>query len=152
MSHNLEYDRAALRRVIRRVDGLGGAFAPIGPKVGNIIARHNRKQFSTKGAWFGDPWRPLAPSTIIQKRRRGFRAAPLVRTGAMKAGVTRAPMSKWIFTSTTGIYGTVERVARWQHFGTFRKGRRHIPPRHIVGSNATMHREIVQVIRNHVTR
>lgn len=152
MADNLSINNATIRRIRRRIDRLGGDFTPIGYKVGNAIARHNRKQFTMKGAYYGTPWRPLASATIKDKRLHGFRMAPLVRSGDLKAGVTVVPMSKMIFTATKGIYGTIERVAKWQHYGTRRHGRQHIPPRKIIGTNAAMRTEVIDIIRRHVLR
>lgn len=150
MPSNLEY--SGFDGVRRKLRNINVDFTDVGPKVGNIIARHVRRQFATKGAHFGTPWKPLATSTRKQKRISGWPAAPLVRTGDLKLGVTRAPMDIEIYTGSSGIFGTAKRKAKWQHFGTTRKGRPHIPARTILKNTPAIERDIRDAIRRQVTR
>jgi phage gpG-like protein len=150
MPSNLTY--SGFDRVRRKIRAINPDLVDSGPKIGNIIARHVRRQFATKGAHFGTPWRPLAASTRKQKRQLGLPAAPLVRSGKLKHGVTRAPMDVEIYTHTSGIFGTASRKAKWQHFGTFRKGKRHIPPRTILKKTPTIERDIRAALHRQITR
>lgn len=144
---NLTYDRLALNRVKRRISKADLDMLKAGQKVGAVITRHIRRQFTTKGAHFGTPWKPLAKSTLKQKMRLGFPRAPLVRTGAMKAGVTKQPLDIEWYTNTTGTFGTDSMKARWQHFGTHRHGKRHIPPRPILKLTPDLKKDIVDQLR-----
>lgn len=54
------------------------------------IHRQTLAQFASEGAALGDPWSPLAPSTVAEKTREGapFPDWPLVRTGQMMDSAT----------------------------------------------------------------
>lgn len=146
--NNLEYPArtvAALKRRLKRAGEID--FAKVGHRIGNIVARHVRRQFATKGVHFGTPWKPLKPATVKEKVSLGFPRNPLVRTGEMKMGVAQAPMDIEYFTKNTGTYGTGRQKAVWQHRGTRRNGRRVIPPRPILLVNEALERDVVAVIR-----
>lgn len=141
---NANRNEKALKRKIKNIHG---DMTHVGPKIGNIIARHARRNFATKGAHFGEPWKPLKASTIKQKLKGGFTRQPLVRTGDLKAGLTKSPMDKEYYAITFGVYGTGQQVAKWQQLGTFRKGKRAIPPRILLKVTPEMRRDVVDLIR-----
>lgn len=143
----LTYDRRAFSRVKRRIKKADIDMLKAGPKVGAVVARHIRRQFTTKGAHFGTPWKPLAKSTLKEKARKGFPKSPLVRTGQMKAGVTKQPLDIEWFTNSSAHLGTDRKKAVWQHYGTHRNGRRHIPPRPILKLTPDLKQDIVDVLR-----
>lgn len=147
MANNLTYNKSAFRRVKNQVKKADIDMLRLGIKVGNVVQRHIRKQFATKGAWMGTPWKPLAKSTIKQKRELGFGNRILVRTGDMKAGLTKSPMNIEWYTNTTGVYGSAEQRAIWQHFGTRRNGRRHIPPRTLLKVTPLLKADIIALLR-----
>lgn len=101
-------------------------------KVGNLIARDNRRAMATRGASIGSPWKPLAESTHRDKARHGWSRSPLVRTGDMRRSFIGRPMNIEVYSPRSARYGTALRTAVWQQFGTRRHGRRHIPPRTIM--------------------
>jgi len=144
---NLEYDAKALRKLKRRLDNAQLDMLKVGPKVGNVVARHIRRQFATKGAHFGTPWKPLKPATIKEKVSKGFPRAPLVRTGGMKIGVTKTPLDIEWFTNTSGHFGTDRQTAIWQHGGTKRNGKRVIPPRPILRVTREIEDDVVALLR-----
>lgn len=48
-----------------------------------------KKNFATQGAYSGEQWAPLKPSTIRDRKRRGFKPGPpLVRSGELKRAAT----------------------------------------------------------------
>lgn len=65
----------AFARGLRRLDRLWNRLVP-------IIVDIETEQFATEGR--GNPWRPLAASTLEEKRRLGFPDDILVRTGALR--------------------------------------------------------------------
>jgi len=62
-------------------------------RIGNLLLKTFKHNFQTQGRTLGEPWKRLAPSTIAQKRRKGYPLTPLIATGKMrdsfKAGVGR---------------------------------------------------------------
>ncbi len=72
---------------------LAGRFEDYRPVLkGSVLKTLRRAEdlhFSTEGDIFGDPWPPLAPSTLEAKERLGFGNRPiLVRTGALRSSLT----------------------------------------------------------------
>jgi len=117
--------------------------------VGRYMAREVDKQFVTRGANFGTPWKPLATSTLIQKRKAGFTAQPLVRTGAMKRGFMYPAIIKNA-RGSSATFGGGGKVAGYQHFGTKRNGRQHIPARKILKVTPAMRREVKTILARYV--
>ncbi len=58
---------------------------------GDIVIKRSKKIFASGGSTVetGPKWRPLAPSTIAQKAKRGYPSAPLIRTGALASGMKK---------------------------------------------------------------
>lgn len=135
MAKPLIYPEYKLKEAARGLRGMGRRavdISPVWPKVGAYLSRQTRIQFATRGARSGDKWKPLAPRTIQDKLRGGWPMAPLVRTHELKQSFVGRPMNVEVYYKNTAQFGSDLDKARWQHFGTFRHGRRHIPPRKIV--------------------
>lgn len=148
-----ETEIAKLRVVSRRIRMIGVRaenYMPVGRKVAQVIAKSNRRQFQTRGSYYGTPWRPLAPSTLKDKARHGFTSRPLVRTGDLKRSFTRVPFPIQEITKTSIRVGSDNRVARWQQYGTHLRGRRHIPPRVMQRIGKEMNEEILRVVNDYV--
>jgi phage gpG-like protein len=151
----LKFPQQRIHNIERKLQGLAAAaddLTPIWPYVGNYLARVTRQQFSTKGRRSGDPWVPLAPSTLREKRLKGWPRSPLVRTGEMKGTLTSRPMEVEVYNRRTAEFGTNNKKAVWQHFGTFRNGKRHIPPRRIVAVTDFDRVQIARIIKRHLDK
>lgn len=59
------------------------------PTVATLYTSWMRRQFETEGAFAGQPWQPLAASTVGRKLRAGLRPNILQATGAMKRAASR---------------------------------------------------------------
>ncbi|UVF61449.1 hypothetical protein SEA_DALANDE_36 [Gordonia phage DalanDe] len=119
-------------------------------RVGIYLSREVNRQFSTRGAQFGTPWKPLAISTKIEKRRLGFTPAPLVRTGRLKRGFTSRPMDIYETRGAVAKFGSSYKIAAYQHHGTRRNGRQHIPARPILKVTPVMRREIRDILERYI--
>lgn len=119
--------------------------------VGRYLAREVDKQFLTRGGNFGTPWKPLATSTIIQKRRLGYTPQPLVRTGQMKRGFLYPAVVKDARGSTAS-FGSDSDIASYQHHGTKRGGRQHIPPRKILQVTPKMRKDVRDILANYIVK
>ena len=137
-----------LRSMDRRVDNL----IPIWPRVGNMLARNSRRQFSTRGAFLGKPWKPLKAKTMEEKARHGFGRQPLVRSGGLKASFTGRPMGIEHYTPKSAKFGSDLNVAGWQQGGTFRNGKRAIPPRVILHMRREDYKELRRMIVDYVAK
>jgi phage gpG-like protein len=134
--------KAELRRKKQRVQKPELAWR----KVGRHIAKEIRKQFTSRGANFGTPWKPLAPSTIREKRRLGYPLAPLIRTGEMRREMTGNPMNVEFYEGRIATFGTNGMKAEWQHFGTDKNGKVHIPARPILKATPKLRREVKDIM------
>lgn len=94
-------------------------------------ASTEREQFESKGRRWRTQWRPLAPSTIAEKRRKGFLGEPLVRSGEMRASLTRRPLGIEHVGAHDLTAGTRSYPAHFHQTGT-----RHMPARPLVNARA----------------
>lgn len=141
-----------IAKKIRRLDKNSNDLTVVWRRAGSRIARDNRRQFATKGAFQGTPWKPLAKSTLRQKLRAGGRRQMLRRTDALFKSFTGRPMGIEIYGPHEAHYGSPLQTAVWQQFGTHRNGKRHIPPRPIQKLNPVTKKEIVKMVVTHVMR
>ncbi len=59
-------------------------FEPVLEDFGRTLAAGEQQGFSSQGAFYGDEWAGLAPSTVKERFRQGYGPnAPLVRTGKL---------------------------------------------------------------------
>lgn len=139
-----------LRRELRAREARLNTPDPAWREVGRYMAREVRKQFATKGAHFGTPWKPLAPSTIAAKRRGGWPRQPLVRTGQLKRDFTSSPLDIERYEGSSAVFGASSDVAGWQQRGTKRNGRQHIPARIILKLTPQMRQDVKDILDRHI--
>lgn len=131
----LTYPERRLRRMSLDLVKMAAAatdLTPVWPQVGAYLSRMTRVQFATRGRRGGKPWKPLAPSTRAEKARLGWPRSPLVRTGELKNAYVGRPMEIEVYRPHSVRLGSNLDKARWQHYGTWRNGKPHIPARKIV--------------------
>lgn len=121
-------------------------------EVGALLSKETQRQFETRGANLGTPWAPLAPATIRQKLAQGFSRQMLVRTFAMKRGFTDRPMDIEVYAGRTARFGSSSKIAKFQHGGTMRGGKQHIPARPILKLTPHLRREIRKIVRRHLLK
>lgn len=141
-----------IARRIRRLDKNALSLETVWRRAGSRIARDNRRQFATKGAFQGTPWKPLAASTLRSKMRAGGRRGMLRKTDALFKSFTGRPMGIELYGPREAHFGSPLMTAIWQQNGTHRNGKRHIPPRPIQKLNAATRKEIVDMVVKHVLR
>lgn len=139
-------------RDLKRLDKATLDLSTVWRRAGSRIARDNRRQYATKGAYQGTPWKPLAASTLKSKLRSGAPRGMLKRSGALFRSYTGRPMGIEIINRHDAHFGSPLQVARWQEEGTFMHGKRHIPPRPIQKLHPATRREIIQMVTRHVLR
>lgn len=117
--------------------------------VGRYMAREVNKQFMTKGANFGTPWKPLAASTVMQKRKAGYPLQPLVRTGDMKRTFAYPRINQNV-RGSMAVFGSDDAIALFQHGGTKMNGKRHIPKRPILKVTPKMTRDVKKILEGYI--
>jgi hypothetical protein len=91
----------------------------------------NVEQFSSRGARWRTPWKPLAPRTVAEKRRQGYLSEPLVRTTRLRNAMTRRPLEVERVTATDVEAGTDLYYAKYHQSGT-----RYMPARKLINADA----------------
>jgi phage gpG-like protein len=145
---------AEMKKVARQIRTLDNNvnLATVWRRAGSRIARDNRRQFATKGAFQGTPWKPLAASTLRQKLRSGAKRQMLRRSDALFKSFTGRPMGIEDIRGHEAHFGSPLMTAIWQQNGTYMNGKRHIPPRPIQKLHPDTRKEIVDMVRKHVLR
>lgn len=116
---------------------------PASREIRNLLTKGNAAQFSSKGAFFGSSWPPLAAATL--ERKQGGEIG--VRTGALKASLEGGRGRTTSATKTQVKVGTKVWYARMFAGGT-KTGQ---PARQLVGATAAQIREANLIIRRYVT-
>lgn len=137
-------------RNLRKMDKRSDNLIPVWRKLGSEVARNNRRQFATKGAFYDTPWKPLKPRTMKQKLAGGWPRAPLVRTSDLRSQFTSRPMQVEKYLAHHAEFGSDTALAGWQHEGTFRNGRRAIPPRVLIKVNADLRAKARKMVAQYV--
>lgn len=142
-----------ISRGIRAIGVRAEHLQAVGPQIGSMLSRAVQRQFSTKGAYMGTPWKPLSPATLIDKARQGYATPnPLVRTGRLKMSFVGRPMDIERYGKNGFRFGSSLDRAVWQQKGTRRNGRRHIPPRKIMVITRGIRSDITKKIANYVIK
>lgn len=121
------------------------------PAVGSYLARSNWRQFTSQGAYYGTPWRPLKPEYRLAKIRAGLNRKILVRTGLLRRSFTSRPMSVERYMGNRAEFGSDRNTARWHHYGTRRNGKRVNPPRPILKVTPLMAKDVRDILARYIT-
>ena len=113
-------DIARLRRRIERMRERAGDLVPAWEVVADWLAEQERIQFSTEGARWGQPWAPLAESTLAAKLRRAQPSDILVATTELKRSLTIRPLDIERLHPSTMVLGTRVSYAQFHQRGTSR--------------------------------
>jgi hypothetical protein len=87
----------------------------------------NREQFASRGRRWRTPWKPLAPSTVAEKRRKGFISDPLVRDAKLRGELVGRPLGVEHISASAVDAGTDISYAKFHQGGT-----RKMPARRLV--------------------
>lgn len=114
MSLGLRIDQKGLKIQIARLDKLQKGVAQQRRKLhqrwGILTLQWIDRQFMTRGAHGGAPWRSLSPNTIIGRRKGS--SVPLQDTGELRGSFTSKPSARSV------RVGTEKRYAPFHEFGT----------------------------------
>lgn len=128
----------ALGRFGTEITDLSQGMNQIGDRLTDLFGG---QVFASRGGAIGQPWQPLASSTVISKARRWAGRPPLVRTGLMQRS----------FVATAGRM-RVEITNRDPKFAFHQQGTRHIPARTMMAIDRTRETMITRIIEDEVTR
>jgi len=146
-------DRAAQRKVewrIKAIEKRTDNLTPAWRRVGSYLAAGNRKQFTSKGVYYGTPWKPLKPDYQQWKTAQGYGRRMLVLTGAMKVSFTSRPMSIERYYKKSAVFGSDNQLGVYHQHGTHHNGRQAIPARPIMVKNRKVVRDVRDIIGEYV--
>lgn len=106
--------------------------SPVWPRIGRIVNKAVSRQFTTRGAYFGTPWKPLTPKYLAWKLSHGGPRQILVMSGKMRGTLISRPMNIEEYMGHRAVFGTNNDKALWHHGGTRYRGQQINPPRPIL--------------------
>jgi phage gpG-like protein len=113
-------DITRLRRRIGRMRERANDLIPAWEVTADWLADQQRIQFDTEGARWGQPWAPLAQSTLTGKLRRGEPPDILVRHSALERSLGIRTLSIERLAPRTMVLGTKVPYAHFHQRGTSR--------------------------------
>jgi phage virion morphogenesis protein len=149
----IQVDRVSVRRAkwkIKAIASRADNLTPAWPKVGSYLSQANRKQFTSRGAYYGTPWKPLKPAYAQWKLRNGYGRRVLVLTGAMKISFISRPMSVERYYKQSAVFGSDNRLAPFHQYGTHRNGKPAIPARPIMKVTPKVAADIKAMLQEYV--
>ncbi len=88
-SLDVRFDAHEMERRLKQFELLLSDLRSLWPSVVPIFIRWLSEQFSTEGAWGGDPWAPLAPSTVAFKQKHFPGRGILYASGDLRRAASR---------------------------------------------------------------
>jgi len=83
ITFSIEGETQLIRR-LQDIDKDLKNWTPEFKRIGDLLLKTFKHNFQTQGNTIGEPWQRLAPSTIEQKKRKGYPLTPLIGTGKMR--------------------------------------------------------------------
>lgn len=138
--------RLRVKAIKRRAGDVSGAW----PSVGAYLSRVATRQFVTEGKFLGRPWAPLKSEYRLWKIRSGYSRKILVKTGGLRNEFTKRPMQLEEYSGNTAHFGSTSDIAGWQHKGTTRNGKPHIPARPIIYVTPTVSKDVRDILAKRI--
>lgn len=150
MGMTIKGNKAAALR-LRNLSERAENIEPVWARFGLYLSRQVGRQFSSRGSWFGTPWKPLTPQYRLQKRRSGNGSKLLVSSGELKESFTGRPMKVERYSAKSAIYGSDLDTAIWHQHGTHKDGKQVNPPRPMLVRTPRMSKFLKRLIKQHLT-
>ena len=138
----ISYDDKAVRQRLAELLDRGGNLGPPMREIAGHLLDGVNEAFAREASPAGEPWTPLKPATIRDRRRQRYRAGPILeRSGDLGSRI----LADW--DNTSAVVGTNVVYAATHHFGDPRRG---IPARPFLGVSDDARRVILQAIVDHL--
>lgn len=135
-----------LRKVARSADNI----EPVWARFGLYLSRQVARQFSSRGAFFGTPWKPLTAKYRLAKRRSGGGSRLLVQSGQLRESFVGRPMRIEKYMGDSAEYGSDLDKAIWHQRGTHRNGKRVNPPRPMLVVRPQHRKFLKRLLKAHI--
>lgn len=138
------YGDQQLDRTLERFE-LGATDAsPAFEKIGDSLARAERRQFKSEGNYGSAGWAPLAPRTVRERQRLGYGGEHpiLVRTGDLRDSLTVRPFGVDVVETQFAVFGS------GVDYGLFhQQGGDNLPQRRPIELPETLRRRWVKILQ-----
>lgn len=141
---DLYFEIEGEEQLVRRISDLDISmkdWTPEFQKVGGLLKKTFRDNFSSEGALIGERWAPLKPATLLQKQRLGYPPDILIRTQRMKNSFQDRP---------TNLFVEISNTAPWFIYHQSNKPRRKLPRRVMMRIDNRRKEEIVKIFQKAV--
>ena len=144
MQVQIQVDDRVVRQRLEQLRQAGGDLSPAMREIAGHLLDGIAESFASERGPGGAVWRPLKPSTVRERRRKGYGAGPILeRSGDLLSRI----LADW--DDTTAVAGTNVVYAATHHFGDPARG---IPARPFLGLPADSRNLIVDTIVDHFAR
>ena len=141
-------------RLIKRLDTLRQQYdiSDMMEGVAQLMLRRTQQRFDRQVDPEGNPWAPLAPSTLVRRRKGYAGKPPLVRTGALRGAIAIIKGGTGsVFTNTgAGFRIGVQNPDIAAYAAVQSRGSRHVPARPFLGVSDLDVRAVDGFIRRRV--
>ncbi|MEL7315436.1 MAG: phage virion morphogenesis protein [Cyanobacteria bacterium J06559_3] len=138
----LETEADAVLRVIADIESRAKDWTPALNEAALYMEAQTKENFAKQQDPDGNPWQPLAQSTLIQKRKRKAPSAILRDTSSLVSGITARPASA----TQSSVETTANRTAGLWH----QRGTKRMPQRRYMGFAQRHIDAIEQILKGHV--
>lgn len=156
MRIEIKYDDRDVRKALERLRKAGADLEPAMREIAGHLADGVAESFARQESPDGKRWAPLTPATKKERRKKRYRAGPILeRSGDLQSRIVAD------HDATTAVAGTNLVYARTHQFGArrgqFRGGKRPIPwgdvpARPFLGVSDETRDVVLDVIRDHLRR
>ena len=134
-------DDRAVRERLADLRERGEDLTPAMQEIAGHLLDGVNEAFAGEASPAGEPWTPLKPATVRERRRKRYRAGPILeRSGDLASRI----LADW--DDSTAVAGTNVVYAATHHFGDPRRG---IPARPFLGLSGEARDVIVDAIARH---
>ena len=133
---SIEIDGRQTKAILKRYKSCVRNLEPPLRGWGNYMEQETERQFATETDPDGVRWAALAPSTLAEKRRKGYPESILTRTGKMRRSVVSVADTRSVLIAVDVPYAIFHQ-----------QGTRKMPQRRILGMNEKREQKLRKLIR-----
>lgn len=150
MKIDIRYDDGEVRRGLNRLLRASRDLSPAMREIAGHLADSAEENLQRQAAPDGVPWKPLAESTVADRRRQGYGAGPILERSGDLFGSIHADHDR-----RSAVAGTNLVYAALQQFGGepgMPPGAAAVPARPFLGVGEEHREMILESIREHLRR
>ena len=144
MRVQITYDDQVVQQRLAQLRERGSDLSPAMREIAGHLLDGVAESFASERGPAGKAWKPLKPATVRERRRKGYRAGPILeRSGDLLSRI----LADW--DDSTAVAGTNVVYAATHHFGDPERG---IPARPFLGVSRDTRDVVIDAIVQHLAR